>query len=30
MFGKLAAYDWGEDEHFSIDALIAALQSHVQ
>lgn len=30
LFGKLAAYDWGEDEHFSIDALIAALQSHVQ
>ena len=30
LFGKLAAYDWGEDENFSIDALIAALQSHVQ
>lgn len=30
LFGKLAAYDWGEDDNFSIDALIAALQSHVQ
>ena len=30
LFGKLAAYDWGEDDSFSIDALIAALQSHVQ
>lgn len=30
LFGKLAAYDWGEDENFSIDDLIAALQSHVQ
>lgn len=30
LFGKLGAYDWGEDDNFSIDALIAALQSHVQ
>lgn len=30
LFGKQAAYDWGEDENFSIDDLIAALQSHVQ
>jgi CRISPR system Cascade subunit CasC len=30
LFGKLAAYDFGEDENFSIDALVAALQSHVQ
>ncbi|MEO6985172.1 MAG: type I-E CRISPR-associated protein Cas7/Cse4/CasC [Paralcaligenes sp.] len=30
LFGKLAGYDWGEDESFSIDALTAALQSHVQ
>lgn len=30
LFGKVAGYDWGEDENFSIDALIAALQSHVQ
>lgn len=30
LFGKLAAYDWGEDENFSIDALITALQNHVQ
>ena len=29
LFGKVAAYDWGEDERFSIDDLIAALQSHV-
>jgi len=29
LFGKLASYDWGEDEGFSIDALISALQSHV-
>ncbi|MCG5500567.1 type I-E CRISPR-associated protein Cas7/Cse4/CasC [Ectothiorhodospira lacustris] len=30
LFGKLGSYDWGEDEAFSIDALIAKLQSHVQ
>jgi len=30
LFGKLADYDWGEDENFSIDKLIAKLQSHVQ
>lgn len=30
LFGKIAGYDWGEDEDFSIDDLIAALQSHVQ
>lgn len=30
LFGKLAGYDWGVDEEFSIDALIAELQSHVQ
>ncbi|MHB0765392.1 type I-E CRISPR-associated protein Cas7/Cse4/CasC [Stutzerimonas sp. NM35] len=30
LFGKVAGYDWGEDESFSIDELIAALQSHVQ
>lgn len=30
LFGKIAAYDWGEDENFSIDVLIAKLQSHVQ
>lgn len=30
LFGKRASYDWGEDENFSIDDLIAALQSHVQ
>lgn len=30
LFGKLASYDWGEDESFSIDELITALQNHVQ
>lgn len=30
LFGKVAGYDWGEDENFSIDDLIAALQSHIQ
>lgn len=29
LFGKVAGYDWGEDENFSIDDLIVALQSHV-
>lgn len=29
LFGKIAGYDWGEDESFSIDDLIAALQRHV-
>lgn len=30
LFGKQGAYDWGEDENFSIDHLIDKLQSHVQ
>lgn len=30
LFGKVASYDWGEDENFSIDDLVTALQSHVQ
>lgn len=30
LFGKLGCHDWGEDENFSIDDLIAKLQSHVQ
>lgn len=30
LFGKIEAYDWGEDENFSIDKLIEKLQSHVQ
>ena len=30
LFGKLAGYDWGVDEAFSIDKLITELQSHVQ
>ncbi|WP_411360850.1 type I-E CRISPR-associated protein Cas7/Cse4/CasC [Pseudidiomarina salilacus] len=29
LFGKQASYDWGEDESFSIDALVESLQSHV-
>lgn len=30
LFGKVACYDWGEDEDFNIDELIARLQSHVE
>ena len=30
LFGKLAAYEWGEDENYSIDDLVADLQSHVE
>lgn len=30
LFGKQGSYDWGEDENFSIDDLIAKLQSHVR
>ncbi|APR04653.1 type I-E CRISPR-associated protein Cas7/Cse4/CasC [Thauera chlorobenzoica] len=30
LFGKQAGYEWGEDEEFSINELIAKLQSHVQ
>ncbi|MNG20435.1 hypothetical protein D3C84_1046880 [compost metagenome] len=30
LFGKVASYEWGDDESFSIDDLIGALQSHVQ
>lgn len=30
LFGKLASYDWGDDESFSLDDLVAALQSHVR
>lgn len=29
LFGKQASYDWGENEDFSIDDLVAALNSHV-
>src|SRR5690554_18861 len=29
LFGKLAAYEWGENESYSIDNLIENLQSHV-
>jgi CRISPR system Cascade subunit CasC len=29
LFGKLACYEWGEDDNFSIDDLVTALQSHV-
>jgi len=30
LFGKLGDYEWGEDETFSLDHLIAKLQSHVE
>lgn len=30
LFGKLGDYEWGEDETFSVDHLIAKLQSHVE
>lgn len=30
LYGKVAGYDWGEDETFSIDNLTAALQQHAQ
>ena len=30
MFGKLAAYEWGENDDYSIDDLVADLQSHVE
>lgn len=30
LFGKQGAYDWGENEDYSIDRLVADLQSHVQ
>jgi CRISPR system Cascade subunit CasC len=30
MFGKLGSYDWGLDDHFSIDDLVTALQNHVE
>ncbi|MFA5630512.1 MAG: type I-E CRISPR-associated protein Cas7/Cse4/CasC [Porticoccaceae bacterium] len=29
LFGKLATYEWGENENYSIDNLVADLQSHV-
>ncbi len=29
LFGKQGGYDWGEDENYSVDQLIANLQSHV-
>lgn len=29
LFGKVGDYEWGEDENFSIDDLIARLQSHI-
>lgn len=29
LFGKVASYDWGDDENFSIDDLVSSLQSHV-
>ncbi|WP_421174257.1 type I-E CRISPR-associated protein Cas7/Cse4/CasC [Aeromonas enteropelogenes] len=30
LFGKLGDYEWGEDEQFSLDHLIAKLQGHVE
>ncbi|MCG9063934.1 type I-E CRISPR-associated protein Cas7/Cse4/CasC [Laribacter hongkongensis] len=30
LFGKVGDYEWGEDENFSIDDLIARLQAHVE
>lgn len=30
LFGKQGAYEWGEDESYSIDGLITDLQSHVE
>ena len=30
LFGKVACHDWGEDENFSIDDLIANLQAHLR
>lgn len=30
LYGKVASYDWGEDEDFSIDDLVTALQGHAQ
>jgi CRISPR system Cascade subunit CasC len=30
LFGKVAGYEWGDDENFSINELIGVLQSHVQ
>jgi CRISPR system Cascade subunit CasC len=30
LFGKQGVYEWGEDENYSVDHLIADLQSHVQ
>ncbi|MFW8564988.1 type I-E CRISPR-associated protein Cas7/Cse4/CasC [Orrella sp. 11846] len=29
LFGKLGGYDWGQDEDYSVDRLVADLQSHV-
>jgi CRISPR system Cascade subunit CasC len=29
LFGKVAVYDWGEDENFSVDDLVSNLQTHV-
>lgn len=29
LFGKKGSYDWGQDENYSVDQLIADLQSHL-
>lgn len=30
LFGKVASYDWGKEEAYSIDDLVGCLQSHVE
>ena len=30
LFGKVAEYEFGEDENFNIDNLIATLKNHVE
>ncbi len=30
LFGKVASYDWGENEDFSIDHLVSKLKSHIE
>ena len=30
LFGKQGSYEWGEDDNYSIDNLVADLQSHVE
>jgi len=30
LYGKLGAYEWGENENYSVDHLVADLQRHVE